>query len=106
MELTNKNTYTILFILLTLAFIVNISTLKGGHNWENSDFVGYISQTKSLVEGSVDELLSHDKFMIENSTKDTGTLSSPWGFPILLSPVYYMFGADIAAAWITASGFT
>ena len=95
MDLNRKNTHIILFIILTLVFIMNISTFKGGHNWENSDFVGYISQARSLVESAVDELAYHDNFMTANSTKDTGTLSGPWGFPILLSPVYYVFGADI-----------
>lgn len=95
MELNKKNSLLFLSIILTLTFIINITTFRNGHNWENSDFVGYLSQAKSLVDGTVNELIAHDKFMIENSTKDTGTIMGPWGYPIILSPVYYIFGPNI-----------
>jgi hypothetical protein len=95
MDLSKKKSYIFLLIILTLSFIVNITTFRNGHNWENSDFIGYISQAKSLVDGNVDDIISHDKFMRENSTKETGYLMGPWGFPIILSPFYYVVGPNI-----------
>jgi hypothetical protein len=94
-DLNKKTTCSILFVLLSLCFLIDIATFKNGHNWENSDFVGYISQAKSLLEGTIDDLISHDKFMLENSTKETGAIMGPWVYPILLSPFYYIFGPNI-----------
>lgn len=105
MELSNKNSYTVLFILLIFVFILNILTFKNGHNWENEDFVAYLNQTKSLANGTISELVSDNRFLIENSTTDTGTLIAPWGFPILLSPVYYVFGPDIYVMKVFTSLF-
>lgn len=95
MDISKKNTHIILVTMLILSFCINITTFKNGHNWENSDFIGYISQARSLVDGTVDDLVFHDKFIVENSTKETGTIIGPWGFPIILSPFYYIFGPNI-----------
>ena len=95
LNLNNKTTYAILLLLLSLVFVVNIATFKNGHNWENSDFVAYISLARSLVDGTVDELVSHDKFIAANSPKEIGTIAAPWGYPIILSPFYYVFGPNI-----------
>lgn len=105
MDLSKKNTSIIFSIILALTFILNITTFRNGHNWDNSDFVGYISQAKGMIEGTVDSLVSHDKFMLENSTKDTGTLMGGWGFPIIFAPFYYIFGDNIYVMKVVTNFF-
>jgi len=97
MDISNKKTYIILFLILLLSFTINISTFNKGHNWNNVDFAGYLLCTKSLLEGTVNELVSFDRFLISHSTKETGTILGNWGFPFLLSPVYYAFGLNLYA---------
>jgi hypothetical protein len=104
MNLSNKNTSIILFIILTLSFILNITTFKNGHNW-GGDFSVYINQARSMVEGTVNDLVNIEKYLVENSTNNVGTILGSWGFAFLLSPVYYFFGLNIFAMKVLVSLF-
>jgi hypothetical protein len=94
--ISNKQfTYILLFLIIISVFTINLLSFERGHNW-GDDFAAYIDQAKSLVERSYQELFSANKFRFDNSTqRDTGPIFYPWGFPLLLSPVYYIFGLDI-----------
>ncbi|MCK5506563.1 MAG: hypothetical protein KAJ10_15475, partial [Thermodesulfovibrionia bacterium] len=105
MNLSDRKAFIILAILLLFILVVNIITFKQDHNWNNVDFAGYILCAKSIVDGTVNELDLFDKFLSDNSTKDTGVIISKWGFPLLLSPVYYFWGLDIYAMKIFVSLF-
>lgn len=105
MHLNKKATCVLLSLILFIGLLINITTVTNGHNWENSDFAGYIMCARSIVDGTVKELFSMDRFLIENSNKDVGTIIGPWGFPVLLSPVYYFFGLDIYAMKVYVSLF-
>ena len=96
MYLNKRNTYIILFSVILLIFSINLMTFKSGHNW-GDDFSSYIGQAKSLVDGTVNEFVEADIFLNEHSTMDTGGLYGSWGFPLLLSPIYYFFGLDMFA---------
>lgn len=97
MNLSKKKAFIVLLIISIVIFTVNVISFLNGHNWENADFAAYINCAKSIVDGTVTDLVSTDKFMIENSNIDTGTIIGPWGFPLLLSPVYYFWGLNIYA---------
>jgi hypothetical protein len=68
--------------------------MANGHVW-GDDYAAYISQAKSIVEGTIDELIAINKHRVENSTLWIGPVVSPWGLSLLLSPIYYLFGLDI-----------
>ncbi len=93
METINKKTYTALLLIIILVFIINIMSFKNGHNW-GDDFAEYISVTKSIVEGTIDEFMSAYRYRLENSTRWIGS-GIYWGLSFLLSPIYYFFGLDI-----------
>jgi hypothetical protein len=93
----NKTTFITLFLIISVLFLLNVLTFKKGHNWYNTDFAAYVHQSKSIVEGKLDSLYSMDQYRYEKSTRATGSLMAPWGFPLLLSPVYYFFGLNIFA---------
>jgi hypothetical protein len=94
MDKINKMAYTILFIIILFTFILNIFSFKNGHNW-GGDFAEYVGLAKSIVDGTVDEFMSHYKYRIEHSTLWAHTTDLYWGISFLLSPVYYFFGMDI-----------
>jgi hypothetical protein len=60
---------------------------------------------RGIVEGTMDEVDSMNRYRFENSTKVVGGLSDVWGFPLILSPVYYFFGLDIFAMKVCVNIF-
>lgn len=95
--MSNKQTYIIFFLIIVIVCSINLISFRSGHDW-GDDFAAYIDQTRALVDGNFDGFISIQKYRIENSPNyTTGPLLSPWGFSILLSPLYYLVGLDIHA---------
>ncbi|MBI5741736.1 MAG: hypothetical protein HZA16_13595 [Nitrospirae bacterium] len=92
--MSRKQAYLILFIFIGVVFAVNLISFQNGHIW-GDDFAAYIDQARAIVYGNFDELISVHEYRVENSPSTVGPFMAPWGFPILLSPVYYAFGLDI-----------
>ncbi len=67
-----------------------------GHNW-GGDFSQYISQAIAIVNGTVGQQIESNAFIIENSALGLGPIVYPWGTPLLLAPVYRIFGLDLFA---------
>jgi hypothetical protein len=89
--------YIILLAIILSVFLINAISFREGHNW-GGDFPQYIAQAKSLNDGTIDKLLENSTFRYEKS--DSALLSPklyPWGFPILLAPIYHFFGFNIFA---------
>jgi 4-amino-4-deoxy-L-arabinose transferase-like glycosyltransferase len=83
--------YTLLSILILISFLVGASTLTRGHQW-GDDFAWYIVQAKSILEGTTDEFMQQSAFTNGQSTTHLGPLAYPWGYPLLLVPVYAIKG--------------
>jgi len=77
--------YLFLMIFLALAIIFHLNSFHSFHNW-GPDFAKYIAQAKSIVDGFD---------YLELFRKADGYPGFPWGFPLLLSPVYKIFGFDL-----------
>ena len=95
---TNSKIYYVKLLAIILSvFLINSISFKEGHNW-GGDFAQYIAQAKSLNDGTFDKLLENSTFRYE---KSDSILLAPklysWGFPILLSPIYHLFGFNIFA---------
>lgn len=89
-----KNKYIGAFICGLFSYIVASSMLYPGHNW-GGDFSQYIAQARALATGTVDLWYEKNSFIINHSCDGLGSHAYPWGFPILLTPFYILFGADI-----------
>jgi hypothetical protein len=83
--------YALLSILVFISFIVGASTLTRGHQW-GDDFAWYIVQAESILEGSTDEFMQQSAFTNGQSTTHLGPLAYPWGYPLILVPVYAVKG--------------
>ena len=82
--------YSLLAIIL-VSLSLGASTLTRGHQW-GDDFAWYIVQAKSILNGSLDEFMGQSAFTNQQSTTHLGPLAYPWGYPLILTPVYAIKG--------------
>ena len=68
-------------------------TLTRGHLWWD-DFAGYLLQAKSILSWNMPDFIKHSNFTVSNSAYPPGPVAYPWGFPLLLAPIYFIFGLN------------
>ncbi len=83
----------IFIIIILISFILNIISIRDGHNW-GGDFSRYLKQTESLSAGNLEEIINYYSFCENTSSRRIAPVLYPWGFPILLWPIYKGFGFD------------
>jgi hypothetical protein len=104
MTSTGKTFLPLILIVIAVA-AGYLMSFDRGHNW-GDDFAAYIDQARSIAEGNYNDLYAVNTFRFKHSTqKGIGPVFYPWGFPLLLSPVYYFFGLNIYAMKIYVSLF-
>jgi hypothetical protein len=92
-----KNSIVLISIILSI-FIINFISFRADHNW-GGDFALYVAQAISLGDGTIDDLIKTSLFRYEHS-EDSILLSPklyPWGYPIILAPIYHFYGIDMVA---------
>jgi len=89
----NKRQLFFLSIIVLSSSVLGFFMLTRGHVWPD-DFAGYLLQAKSLLAWQMGDFISHNAFTIQNSSYPPGPLAYPWGFPLLLAPVYALFGLN------------
>jgi len=87
----SKRTFIILSFILLTSTLLGSSVLTRGHFW-GDDFAGYIMQAKSILAGSMDEFVVANTFTVTQSSEQIGPAAYPWGFPLMLAPVYALIG--------------
>ncbi len=80
-----------LLILLFLSAALGFGTLTRGQTW-GDDFAAYLMQAKSLLRGDMNEFVAHNTFTVTQSSHQIGPAAYPWGFPLMLAPVYALTG--------------
>lgn len=89
--ITNRTINTVaIFILLAPLLFINV---KNSHNW-GGDFSQYIHQAINIAEGIPQ---SETGYIFNDQNPYLGPPAYPVGFPILLVPVYLLFGNSIVA---------
>ena len=73
--------------IVILSLILGSSTLTRGHEW-GDDFASYIMQAKSILNGKTEEFVEHNTFTIFESSSQIGPVAYPWGYPLILTPIY------------------
>ena len=81
----------LLIPVMLIGIVLIALCIKDGHDW-GGDFSLYIAQAKSIGNNSIMELYRQNKFTIQHSTSELGPYLYPFGFPLLLSPVYFVAG--------------
>jgi len=88
--------------ILVFAMLIGSSSLllwagiENDHNW-GDDFAAYIMQARSLVQGTSSAFLAANRIAMEQSSYADGPIAYPWGFPVLLAPIYALFGVNMLA---------
>src|SRR4026208_114163 len=77
----------ILIIILIVSIVVGSSRLTRGHEW-GDDFAAYIMQAKSILNGDMQNSVGHNGITIRRSSAQIGPVAYPWGYPMILAPVY------------------
>lgn len=94
----------ILLSIILSSGILGYFSIQAGHDW-GGDFALYIHQAKEIVNGDIESLQARNTYAMLNSTPPDpknpnlriGPFLYPWGFPLLLAPVFALFGLNL---WI------
>ena len=91
-------------IAAVTVFAVAVANQHSGHDW-GDDFSLYLHQAKSLTNGTARAVLDGNRFTVDNSSWHSfSPYSYPWGFPLLLAPLYRVFGLDYAVFKVVLAG--
>lgn len=86
-------TVVIVVIVGVIAVIARVMQLDG-HDW-GDDFALYMRQARALTIGNIGEVIADNRFSVDNSGWHTfSPYSYPWGWPLLVAPLYALFGLD------------
>ena len=80
-----------LIIILIISMVIGFSHLTRGHEW-GDDFASYIMQAKSIVNWDMQEFVEYNSITINQSSSQIGPVAYPWGYPLILTPVYAVKG--------------
>ncbi len=81
----------LLALIIVISILIGACTLTRGHLW-GDDFARYIFQAKSIVTGTTNEFMKVSAFTNYQSTQHLGPLAYPWGYPLILAPIYAIKG--------------
>ena len=91
MRIIDKNKTVFYFIFFTLFMPLLLINVKSSHDW-GGDFAQYINQAKCIVEGKSQ---NETGYIFNEQNPFIGPPSYPVGFPMLLTPVYCLFGNNL-----------
>jgi hypothetical protein len=80
-------------LILLVSLTIGASSLRRGHEW-GDDFAWYIVQARSVLNGTTDRFMQESAFTNTQSTTHLGPLAYPWGYPLILVPVYALKGIN------------
>jgi len=90
-----KKTIFILATILLASALLGSSVLTRGHFW-GDDFAAYIGQAQSILHGEMDSFVERNSFTVTQSSRaeghQMGPAAYPWGYPLMLAPVYALIG--------------
>lgn len=80
--------------LVVVVAVIAVRVHFGGIGW-GDDWALYFRQAKGLATGAVDEVMRQTRFTVDNSGWHSfSPYSYPWGWPLLMAPVYRLFGMN------------
>ena len=87
----SRKAIIMLVSILFISTLLGSSVLTRGHYW-GDDFAAYIMQAKSILGGNMHEFVAANTFTVMQSSHQLGPAAYPWGFPLMLTPIYALFG--------------
>lgn len=90
---SNISDTTIATALVLLIGLFYIATIRSGHGW-GDDFAQYIQESKDIASGV---MYTHSNYVFNPQNADVGPQTAPPGYPLLLAPVYLVWGMNFKA---------
>jgi hypothetical protein len=100
----NKRSLFSLGLIVLISSMLSFFMLTRGHLWWD-DFASYVMQARSILSWMMGDFVRHNAFTVENSSYPPGPVAYPWGFPLLLAPVYAVFGLNPLALKLVSLAF-
>ena len=97
---TTATTITVLAIVV-LTGVFHCSTMRAGHDW-GDDFSMYVQHAKNLAEGRP---YAETRYIYNPFRPMYAPRAYPPAFPLLLAPVYRVYGLDFEAMKLVGVGF-
>lgn len=94
-KLNNRIDYLVAGIILCTALLAYASFTRDG-GWDG-DNASYIMQAKSIVDANPEKFIELNEFAMKRSLHVIGPVAYPWGYPLLLAPIYAVFGMNLLA---------
>ena len=85
-----------LLLMLALAALLAAAGLTRGLDWDDDDSQ-YIMQAMSILEQRPQQFIEWNRFTMEQSSEPMGPIAYPWGLPLMLAPLYAVFGPNMLA---------
>jgi hypothetical protein len=92
----------LLGLLTVVSTLLAVFMLNRDHGW-GDDFAAYIMQAQSIVGGKMQEYVASNAFTMTQASRVIGPVTYPWGFPLLLAPVFAVFGLKVLALKLVSS---
>ncbi len=92
----NKKVLITLALILLVSGAISFSLLTRGQSWLD-DFAEYVMQAQSLVHQTRGDFIRANTFTLDNSSYPPGPVAYPWGFPLMLAPIYALAGTNTLA---------
>jgi len=88
--------FCILYALLAAHFLTDGILGWGG------DSAQYLMQARSLVDNDIPRFIEFNEFTITKSSYVVGPSQYPWGYPLILSAIYELFGFNLLYFKVTS----
>lgn len=79
--------------LLVTSAAAAVALHRNGHT-QGDDFALYLRQARSIFDGDIGQVVSDNRFAVENSAGGFSPIAYPWVWPLLLSPFVKFLGYD------------
>ena len=86
--------FTIPLLLAVAIGLISLVNHFQGVDW-GDDFALYMRQAKAIAIGNIGEVLSDNRFTVDNSGWHSfSPYIYPWGWPLIVSPFYALLGLN------------
>ncbi len=82
--------------MIAITIMMSVGFINQGHDW-GGDFSQYLAQTRAILNGTVEEQVAAGTYIAEKSVVGLCPDVYPWGYCLLLLPVYALFGLNFFA---------
>jgi hypothetical protein len=91
-----RKVWFLLGLITLVSVVLGMFMLTRDHGW-GDDFAAYILQAQSIAGGKMPEFVAASTFTMAHASRLIGPVTYPWGFPLLLAPVFAVFGPKVLA---------